>query len=181
MTDENSLQGNPPTASGGTNFRIPSTRLFKRNEMYSNIILVRDSLKPSFSTCYFLSLLFLLSTSSPLLIYSGPKQEAEDKDYESESSVEDDVDSDFDEDENAPDKSNAESSADDEGEGGKSKKRTRRVVTKAYKRKCAKSPAGNPGPRGGYPGVTTDQKGVVKTINQLDNKDNLFYIKQEHL
>ncbi|VEL30873.1 unnamed protein product [Protopolystoma xenopodis] len=32
------LQGNPPTASGGTNLRITSTCLFKRNERYSNTV-----------------------------------------------------------------------------------------------------------------------------------------------
>ncbi|VEL09602.1 unnamed protein product [Protopolystoma xenopodis] len=44
------LQGNPPTASGGTNLRIPFTRLFKCNERYSNMNLLEDSSKPSFST-----------------------------------------------------------------------------------------------------------------------------------
>ncbi|VEL36763.1 unnamed protein product [Protopolystoma xenopodis] len=31
------VQGNPPAVSSATNLRIPSTRLFKRNEMYASI------------------------------------------------------------------------------------------------------------------------------------------------
>ncbi|VEL35420.1 unnamed protein product [Protopolystoma xenopodis] len=44
------LQGNnPPSASSGANLRTPSARLFKRIERYSNINLLRDPSKPSFS------------------------------------------------------------------------------------------------------------------------------------
>ncbi|VEL39887.1 unnamed protein product [Protopolystoma xenopodis] len=43
------LQDNQSTACGGNNLRIPSTRLFKRNERYSKIDLLRDSSRPSFS------------------------------------------------------------------------------------------------------------------------------------
>ncbi|VEL09353.1 unnamed protein product [Protopolystoma xenopodis] len=43
-------QGNPPTAYGGTNLRIPSTRLFKRNECYSRMNILSDSSEHSFST-----------------------------------------------------------------------------------------------------------------------------------
>ncbi|VEL20474.1 unnamed protein product [Protopolystoma xenopodis] len=43
-------QGNRNTAFGETNLRIPSTRLFNRNETYSNIDLLKTSSKPGFST-----------------------------------------------------------------------------------------------------------------------------------
>ncbi|VEL08022.1 unnamed protein product [Protopolystoma xenopodis] len=45
------LQCNPLTASGGINLRIPSIRLFKRNEGYSNIR-HRQSLNISFNEIY---------------------------------------------------------------------------------------------------------------------------------
>ncbi|VEL07854.1 unnamed protein product [Protopolystoma xenopodis] len=37
------LQGDPLTASGGANLQIPSARLFKRNERYSYLNILRDS------------------------------------------------------------------------------------------------------------------------------------------
>ncbi|VEL14139.1 unnamed protein product [Protopolystoma xenopodis] len=46
------LQGNSPAAFDETNLRIPSTRLFKRNERFSNMNPLRDSSKPSFSTTF---------------------------------------------------------------------------------------------------------------------------------
>ncbi|VEL41486.1 unnamed protein product [Protopolystoma xenopodis] len=66
------LQGNPPTASGGTNLRIPSTRLFKRNERHSNMNLLRDSSKSSFSKYLRKLSLFALETKS---ITSGQRQQ----------------------------------------------------------------------------------------------------------
>ncbi|CAL8107998.1 unnamed protein product [Calicophoron daubneyi] len=66
-------------------------------------------------------------------VYGGFSEEADDLDYESESSVEDSVDSDFDVDGEAEDDKD-ESDDDDGDEEGKSRKRPRssRVVTKAY-------------------------------------------------
>ncbi|VDP91325.1 unnamed protein product [Echinostoma caproni] len=64
-------------------------------------------------------------------IYGGFTEEAEDVDYESESSVEDVIDSDFDDDTENGEDDAAASDGSDENE--KPKGRSRRVITKGYK------------------------------------------------